>query len=239
MPRAPQTGRGSLPTDSAPPAAPPSLLPPGRGVGGDDPPPPTRVPTPDPPPDLPPERGEERRERGRREGGGGPPPGPASRPFARPHGCAPPPWKGGGAQTVRIGLSGIIVVGRRGGSPPPSLLPQGNRIQESANGRPYLPGAPRRTELPRTDPETPAAPVFRAGPLRTIPDYPGQRRAEITPKIPPRSAARRRKSLKTRSLLKPLRMRAHRSDGPHAAIARPCRTPCLRLRERCRSARGA
>ena len=45
------------------------------------------------------------------------------------------PLKGGGAQTVRTGPSGIIVVGRRDGSPPFSLLPPGRgRSADDADG---------------------------------------------------------------------------------------------------------
>ena len=47
---------------------------------------------------------------------------------------SPPPWKEGGAQTVRTGLSGIVVVGRRGGLPPPSLLPPGRGEERRARG---------------------------------------------------------------------------------------------------------
>ena len=89
------------------------------------------------------------------------------------------------------------------------LLPQGNRIQESANGGRIFPALPgERSFLERTP---------RRRPRRTITDYPGQRRAENTPRITPPSAATRRKSLKTRGLPKPLRTRAHRPDGPRAA----------------------
>ena len=59
-------------------------------------------------------------------------------------GAGPPPDlspEGGGAQTVRTGLSGIIVVGRRGGSPPFSLLPPGR----GEVGRGVDPGSADRT----------------------------------------------------------------------------------------------
>ena len=50
------------------------------------------------------------------------------------------PLKGGGAQTVRTGLSGIIVVGRTGGSPPFSLLPLKGGRRENGGDRARLPG---------------------------------------------------------------------------------------------------
>ena len=243
---------GESPDRPRTPAAPPSLLPPGRGAGGDDPPPPTRAPARDPPPDLPPEGG-------RREEKGGGEKAAAVRLPVRRRGRSRvlplsllPPGRGEGRRQCGQDSPASSSLDEEADRRHLALLPQGNRIQESANGRPYLPGAPGERSFlertPRRRPRRSSAPDHYGlsrtipdypGLSRTIPDYPGQERAENTPKIPPRPAAGRRKSLKTRGLPKPLRIRTHRSDGPRAAIARPCRTPCLRLRQRCGPARGA
>ena len=61
----------------------------------------------------------------------------------------PPPFQGGGAQTARMGLSGIVVVGRRDGSPPFSLLPpSGGR--SGGGSAPGCAGAPPASREART-----------------------------------------------------------------------------------------
>ena len=76
-----------------------------------------------------------------------------------------------------------------------------------------------------------------AGLSRTMPDFAGQERAEIAPKPAPRSAARRRKPLKTRGLPKPLRtraprpaVRARRFPVHDAPLPLPLRTMRVRAR---------
>ena len=133
--RAPQTGRGVPPTASASPPPDPFSSPLEGGPGGMTRRRPPRAPAPDPPPDLPPGRGEERRVRGeeRRRCGQDSPASSSLDEGADRRRFLSSPLKGGGAQTVRPGLSGIVVVGRRGGSPPFSLLPsEGGRSADGA-----------------------------------------------------------------------------------------------------------
>ena len=87
--------------------------------------------------------------------------------------------KEGGAQTARTGLSGIVVLGRRGGSPPFSLLPPGR----GEVGRGVDPGSAGRTGgLPTDSASSPPNPPR------------GVSTAETAALQTPRAPARRRRT---------------------------------------------
>ena len=114
---------------------------------------------------------------------------------------------------------------------PPVGLRAGSTPTRPPPGRSHSRG--RRSRTPTLPPaeggergRQPAGPASNhAGLSRTIPDRNGPKRAENTPKVAPRFAARRCKPLKTQGFLKPLRTRAHRPDRSRAAISCPCRAP--------------